>query len=107
MTSQVFSTAGQTISGPSLDGSTVFNVAIVWVIVGESILISSPFLRTHSVDVELLRGPGIEKAGLKGGTIVQWLAYLLADPAAPDSQHSPKKLRGKIIGVAEANKWHW
>ena len=35
----------------------VFNVAIVWVIVGESILISSPFLRTHSVDVELLRGP--------------------------------------------------
>ena len=43
-----------------------------------------------------------------GGSIAQWFAYLLLDPAAPGSIPSvPEKLlRGKIVNVAEASYYY-
>ena len=42
-----------------------------------------------------------------GGSIAQFLVYLLPDPAAPGSFPSKKISEEKIIDVAEVNQWRW
>ena len=43
-----------------------------------------------------------------GGSIVQWLAYLLPDPAAPSTIPTipPNISVENILDVAEVNQWH-